>query len=233
MSFKELYIKTYWKYYKSLEQRFARTEEFVAFDDVNNKTYSIEYLTLLQTICSEIDVVAKAIASHFNPSFNAKDANIKKWGYEVQKYLTSITTQKVNFNTETELTPWAGWDIEERLNKNNKPYIAYVEGCGSPDWWNAYTSVKHARTTIDDGRVNYQKANQKNVINALAALYVLHRLMMKELDEHAYVLLEKSELFRIPDWYDEYQFHLSVDTQGRPCIVYEDEKSEDSEDESE
>jgi hypothetical protein len=56
---------------------------------------------------------------------------------------------------------------------------------------------------------------------------------MKELDEHAYVLLEKSELFRIPDWYDEYQFHLSVDTQGRPCIVYEDEKSEDSEDESE
>ena len=42
MRFKELYIKTYWKYYKSLEQRFARTEEFVAFDDVNSKTYSIE-----------------------------------------------------------------------------------------------------------------------------------------------------------------------------------------------
>lgn len=227
MSFKDLYIKTYWKYYKSLEQRFARTEEFVAFDDVNNKTYSIEYLTLLQTICSEIDVVAKAIASHYDPSFNADDSKILKWGYEIQKHLTSITTQTVSFNKEIDLIPWAGWDLEERLNKNNKPYIAYVDGCGSPEWWKAYTSVKHARTTIDDGRVNYQKANQKNVINALAALYVLHRLMMKELDEHAYVLLDKSELFKIPDWYDEYHLQFSINSQGQPCLVYEENKAEE------
>ena len=42
MSFKNLYIKTYWKYFRSLEKRLARTEDYVAFDSVNAKAYSIE-----------------------------------------------------------------------------------------------------------------------------------------------------------------------------------------------
>ena len=227
MTFKNLYVKTYWKYYKSLEQRLIRTEEFVAFDDVNNKAYSIEYLTLLQTICSEIDVVGKAIASHFNPEFDTENCSIKKWGFEVQKHLTTITTQTVSFKKEKSLIPWTDFAIEERLNKNGKPYIAYADGCSSPEFWKAYTAVKHARTSIDDGRFNYHRANQRNVIDALAALYVMHRLMMKELDGQEYVLLDKSELFRMPDWVDEYHFQLSVNSKGEPCLVYEEENMEE------
>lgn len=71
-SFKSVYVKSYWQYYRSLEKRFLKTEEFVAFDKVNSKSYSFEYLTLLQTICSEIDVVAKAVCFHFDNTFLQK-----------------------------------------------------------------------------------------------------------------------------------------------------------------
>ena len=36
-SVKANYVKIYWQYYRSLEKRFLKTEEFVAFDKVNGK----------------------------------------------------------------------------------------------------------------------------------------------------------------------------------------------------
>ena len=134
-----------------------------------------------------------------------------------------MITQTTTFRKENAITPWDKWTIEERLNKKGETYLAYAEGCGSPNWWNAYNAVKHARTTVDDGRVNYHRANQKNVIDALAALYVMHRLMIAELDPNAYILLDRSELFRIPDWYDDLQTQFAFDEQGKPYIISDDE----------
>ena len=76
-SVKANYVKIYWQYYRSLEKRFLKTEEFVAFDKVNGKAYSFEFLTLLQTICSEIDVVAKAICCFFDKSFPVKEDGVE------------------------------------------------------------------------------------------------------------------------------------------------------------
>ena len=96
-SFKSVYVKSYWQYYRSLEKRFLKTEEFVAFDKVNSKSYSFEYLTLLQTICSEIDVVAKAVCFHFDNTFPTKDAKIQRWGFRLQKEFPDITNQTIYF----------------------------------------------------------------------------------------------------------------------------------------
>ena len=60
------FIKNYWLYYVELEKQVWATQRFVAFDTKNNATFSMEYIELLQVICSEIDVVGKAIAQHFN-----------------------------------------------------------------------------------------------------------------------------------------------------------------------
>ena len=228
-SFKSVYVKSYWQYYRSLEKRFLKTEEFVAFDKVNSKSYSFEYLTLLQTICSEIDVVAKAVCFHFDNTFPTKDAKIQRWGFRLQKEFPDITNQTIYFRQQKKFTPWAKWTIEQKLNKQGKTYLAYAENCGSPFWWNAYNAVKHARTTIDDGRVNYEKANLKNVLYALGALYILHRLMMRRIDDDMYNYIDKSELFKVPDSYDELNARMFYDNQGHPCIYYgnEDEETEE------
>ena len=41
-SVKANYVKIYWQYYRSLEKRFLKTEEFVAFDKVNGKIVGIK-----------------------------------------------------------------------------------------------------------------------------------------------------------------------------------------------
>ncbi len=51
----------------------------------------------------------------------------------------------------------------------------------SPFWWNDYNFVKHARTSRDDsGVLNFSKANLKNVVYSLSALYLLERLYMEK-----------------------------------------------------
>ena len=64
------FVSSYWNYYLELEEAFKQTQKYVAFDRHNDRTYSVEYLKLIQAVCSEIDVVAKEIAEHFNPNFS-------------------------------------------------------------------------------------------------------------------------------------------------------------------
>ena len=104
------FIKSYWNYYLELENHFRETERFVDFDNQNNSTFSIEYIKLLQAICSEIDVVGKEIASACNPAFVVdRNTDIPKWGYEVQKAFPEIDTMKVQFLGEYELQPSKNW----------------------------------------------------------------------------------------------------------------------------
>lgn len=43
------------------------------------------------------------------------------------------------------------------------------------DWWQAYNLVKHKRSNIDSDtkKPNYHKANLKNVLTTLSALYII------------------------------------------------------------
>lgn len=43
--------------------------KYVEFDKVNYKTFSIEFLTVLLSVCSEIDIVGKMIAKYFYNEF--------------------------------------------------------------------------------------------------------------------------------------------------------------------
>lgn len=75
------FVASYWNYYLELEEAFKQTQKYVAFDRHNDRTYSVEYLKLIQAVCSEIDVVAKEIAEHFDPNFSTiQRPNITHWG---------------------------------------------------------------------------------------------------------------------------------------------------------
>ncbi len=192
------FIKNYWQYYIELEKQVIETQRFVAFDSKNNATFSMEYIKLLQVICSEIDVVGKAIGQHFNPSFVVdKKTNINKWGYAVQNALPTIQTTQVIFWAEFKMVPWAKWKYVLKA-KGKYPILDTSVGAQSPFWWNAYNSVKHERTSIGFGkRPNYMRANLKTVSHSLAALYVLEQLMLNTYDKVAIEGIEKSRAFRI------------------------------------
>ena len=65
----------------ALEDRFLETEKYVEFDlSYNGKVYSMEYMMLLQAICSEIEVVGKTYAKLCDKNFKAtKYTGLNEW----------------------------------------------------------------------------------------------------------------------------------------------------------
>lgn len=169
------FVKSYWEYYLELEEQFSKTKKYVSFDIYNKKTYSVEYLKLLQAVCSEIDVVAKEIASDLDPSFVVdNNTTIKKWGYVLQNKLPAMLCREIVFNDEICVCPWKNWLYEQSLSKKGALNYKLKNNCKTPSWWVDYNSVKHARTKIgNDGEINYTKANLENLIKSYAALHIL------------------------------------------------------------
>ena len=191
------FVKNYWNYYRELEKEFINTRKYVEFSPENWNTYSLEYLKLFQTICSEIDVVGKAMAGACNSLFNPEDKHntIYKWWYEIQDaYLLTdgpftymnnspnperftMAEYKCCINELIELQPWKNFII---IKKGKQSYDLKDE-TSVPQWWTDYTSVKHGRVLHmrnEDNSSNYARANLGNVCDALSALYILEKAYM-------------------------------------------------------
>ncbi len=194
------FVKSYWEYFLELEKQLIETKRYVDFDKSNYKTYSIEYLKLYQAVCSEVDVVAKEIASAINPTFKVDNStNILKWGYEIQQQFPTIKFEKVIFNESTEIVPFDNWEYEWMTTKDGKRRLKLVEGCKTPVWWRNYNDVKHQRIGLVAGTKNFQLANQKNLISAFSALFLLEQLYIFEIAHNNSLECEKSILFSIKE----------------------------------
>lgn len=191
------FCKLYWNYYMGLEADFVSTERFVSFDlgtnnlygqnedeveKGNSMTYSIEYVRQIQAICSEIDVLLKEICKTINEDERAE--NMKEYSSMVLSdiFWRKITCQKIDFR-RTELQPFKNW-------KSGEDYQA-------PEWWLGYNAVKHNRIE------NYKRANLKNVVNALAGLFILENYFVKKITEGTEendVPDDMSQIFKMKDW---------------------------------
>lgn len=173
-----LFIKNFWSYYLELEQQFLKTKQYVEFAAENDKTYSMEYLKLYQAICSEVDTVGKEIASDLVDDFVVdSNTNIKQWGYNLQKVFGDIKDNEVVFYDIYVVKPFENWQYEEydKLLPNGKPGkgLRIVKERKTIIWWRNYNNIKHQRVGLVSGKKNFQLANQKNVVLALAALFCL------------------------------------------------------------
>lgn len=188
------FCKSHWDYYLVLEKDFLGTERYVSFELGDNNmyigstpvnlqnslTYSVEYIKQYQAICSEVDVILKSICKELsNPSANKMDTGytptiLQKW--------PDIKQQKVKMKG-IELQPFINWEQAPNYK--------------SPDWWKPYNDVKHERVN------NYTFANLKNVLNALAGLYILENYLVKfigDRDSNMDVPNDISELFEMVNW---------------------------------
>ena len=151
--------KVFWSYYLNLEEKFINTTKYVEVTKDNYFSYSIEYTSLLLNICSEIDVIFKEICN-----FNQSDHKcINDYFKVVNTKFSNIFKEKVTSSFDSiELTPFCGWTSEDR-----------------PVWWENYNNVKHGRLE------NFNRGNLKNVLNALAGLYILERYLLKNIADNS------------------------------------------------
>lgn len=166
--------KVYWGYYLHLENRFLITGDYVSFDETNYGTFSNEYVALLQTVCSEIDVILKDMCGY--PRANNK--TMKDYAVDIKSRFPSVESERILINY---------------FNCEIKPFENLS---GTMVWWKNYNAVKHDRIN------NFDAANLQSVVGSLAALFLLNRLYLKSIDTNAYHFIIQSRLFKNPDWDD-------------------------------
>lgn len=188
MTYDELVIKTeqeelkfyhdFWKQYIELEKLFLETEKYVAISDKNKNTYSIQYNILLQAICAEVDVVIKRLCYEYDNQAKVKD--MKDYIYNVTLFDPFLKDCKVNLELYGMLIrPWKNIGFQE---------VGGVEKLKCPYWWDGYIKLKHRRLTFSKSNNNFnilerniQQANQKNVLGALAGLFVLETRCLQKM----------------------------------------------------
>lgn len=213
--------KNYWEYYLELEEQFISTKRYVAFDAANYKSYSLEYLKLLEAVCSEIDIVGKEIAHQIDSSFKILDisSNIQKWWFIIQNWYSEKKLEPVAIFEDLHFSPWQGYKIVEYINKKGVRKLKLKDGSKTPDWWASYNKVKHSRTLADPDTQEqfFHRANLGNLCNAFSALYLLEKRYMEDVGRaEEYNRCKRSRLF------DNQKPMFYYDEDGRPCQYVEE-----------
>ncbi len=152
------FLKIYWQQYILLEKRMIELSDYVSIHPRNFSVFSNQFISMYLTICSEVDSVADefckmigieekqryGINNKINIILNKYD-NIRSW-----RCATKFPNEEIN------IVPFAKFSVDK-----------------SADWWQAYNNVKHKRTELNGQQYNYELANLKNILFALAALYLL------------------------------------------------------------
>lgn len=167
------FCKICWNYFRVLESDMLAIERFVEFDlgdnslydehtvsDVGNSNcFSNEFVKQYLAICSEVDVILKAICREINSQSTA--GNMPEYTTEIlqQTMWSELPRQIVEVKSSgIVLNPFFNWSF--------CPYCA-------PKWFKMYNYVKHNRQNY------YKHANLKNTLNALAGLYLLEIYFVK------------------------------------------------------
>ncbi|MDR2330964.1 MAG: hypothetical protein LBE58_15270 [Comamonas sp.] len=164
----------HWNYFLALEEDLDRLARYVDLSGQNDATFSIELARLFMSASAEVDVVLKQLALKHNPASTA--SSINAYFPEISQHCPQFVGFSVLIPRHgLELTPWIDWSI-------NSP----------PFWWQDHNKVKHHRHN------HFDRANLKNCLNSLAALFVsvIHLYSLEALQGE---LLTLPRLFNVGD----------------------------------
>ncbi|HOR22748.1 MAG TPA: hypothetical protein PLY43_08485 [Ruminococcus sp.] len=162
---KTTFIRHYCANYRILEDKVIDSSDYVSIEPTNYATFSANYIFLLLSICSEID----SVSAEYCKLISADSGNV---GGIINK-IELIISKHPNLRNKR-------IDTKEPFERQSFVPFAKLEKDNS-SWWSDYNKIKHNRTEKDsNGRYNYQKANLKNVLHAIASLYILLFLIGKE-----------------------------------------------------
>lgn len=177
---REDFLRNYWNYYLSLENRVIQTAGYVSIDPDNYKTFSNEYALLMQAIGGELDAFFKEYCA-----FNQGDyKTIADYASKVLVDYPGIKSQNITVvGTKVKIHPFDGWNISQA-----KQSLA---------WWAAYDDIKHSRY------VNIKSANQKNVLDILGGLFLMEMKYLQKITagkKEPDIPNKISELFSLDGW---------------------------------
>lgn len=182
---KKEFLNIFWKQYQIIEKDVRISSEYVDIHKSNFPTFSSRYINMFLNICSNIDSLIEIYCKMVE-----EDDYRKK--YNIHDRLTPVLRKFPAIRLDAVRTIDTFEDIEL------KPFSAFVDG-RIADWWNDYNLVKHARSEKNEktGKYNFQSANQKNVLTALAAYFIVCNRIYEEICEISATpkKLLKSKLF--------------------------------------
>jgi hypothetical protein len=186
----------YWNYYLHLEEKFMHISSFVHFDSRNFNVFSYEFVSLFQNIGAEIDLLFKKICGYSGND----NRTMRDYKNDIIYKCPEIKEKKIKVNY---------------FNIEIQPFEKLESGM---TWWKEYNAIKHNR--LD----NISKANLENVLEALAALFLLERYLLVELkEEDSYVLIKQSNIFRIDGVDIQPRMQWKVDSDKGIALVYNDD----------
>lgn len=206
------FYRDFWKQYIELEKLFLETEKYVAISEKNKNTFSIQYNILLQAICAEVDVVIKRVCLEYDSK--EKLNNMSDYIRIITKKDPYFSNVEVNIKIyDMKIYPWKNIGFR---NDNGK------EKVNCPYWWDGYIKIKHRRLTFSkEGECftikerNIQQANQKNVLGALAGLFVLEIKCLEKMREKFKNLFQQngltSESVELDNQFNDSFFQKSLD----------------------
>ena len=179
------FLNIFWKQYQIIEKDVRISSEYVDIHKSNFPTFSSRYINMFLNICSNIDSLIEIYCKMVE-----EDDYRKK--YNIHDRLTPVLRKFPAIRLDAVRTIDTFEDIEL------KPFSAFMDG-RIADWWNDYNLVKHARSEKNEktGKYNFQSANQKNVLTALAAYFIVCNRIYEEICEISATpkRLLKSKLF--------------------------------------
>ncbi|EKY17589.1 hypothetical protein [Capnocytophaga sp. oral taxon 326] len=156
-------MNIFWNIYKNIERELIEISNIIHIDDNQLSIYSPKITELLIRTVVEVEAISKEL--YFENGGDKENDNQlffdtdcidfleKKWLLSKKKVIVSASNFYFNDENNKVLTP---------LKKANK------RGSSSSKWLIAYQAVKHNRNN------SLSKGNLKNLIEALAGLYVLN-----------------------------------------------------------
>lgn len=141
----------YVNYFALLEERMKKVEKFIAFEQENLDTFSIELASIINDCCGLINGFCFELCKIEKPSkdrFEMKD---------YKKYINKhFQKEELVYFDKFIIQPW-----EKLIN------FPINDLSSNPLWWNDYNDIKHS------GKPNFMKATLKNAISCMAGMFAL------------------------------------------------------------
>lgn len=160
----------FWPIYQKIEQEFKELSYYISINKKQLKTYSIKIADLILRTVSECENIANAICKNENIKFRDKKGHIRKTVY-FNEYINSLNAK---FKLDKKLVDIVYTNIENNaFDMKLTPFRKEQLKVGEKEkdilpWYNAYNKIKHDRVK------NFKQANLENLINSLAALFMLN-----------------------------------------------------------
>lgn len=160
----------FWPIYKQIETEFKELSFYINIDRKQLNTYSIKIADLILRTVSECENIAKALCKKKGIKFLDKNRHVRNF-VRFSEYIEKLN-KKYNLEEKLVCFHYAN-AAEDTFDFKHEPFRTEKIKVNKREieiwsWYHSYNLIKHDRIR------NYKKANMCNLINGLAALFLLN-----------------------------------------------------------